>query len=63
MKTMIRPEQLTHPILWTVVDGNPNLNFTVPDDCAHAKENRAQSTQSLSVNTLKKIGWHNQMRS
>ena len=58
MVTLNPPDQRTRPILWTVRDGNPNPVFTVPNNCAHANENRAQSGTTSAANLLKNHGHH-----
>ena len=55
MKATTHPEQPTRPILWTVADGNPFPIFTVPDDCAHAKENRAQIRHNIAGELMEKL--------
>jgi len=60
---MIRPDQPTRPILWTLGNGNPRRNFTVPENCAHAKENRAHFSTTSLANSLKNYGQHEWLRS
>ncbi len=55
--------QHTHPIQWTIADGNPFSISTVPDDCAHTKQNRAQSGTTSVANPLKNYGQHEWVRS
>jgi hypothetical protein len=55
--------QHTRPIQWTIADGNPFPIFTVPNDCAHAKENRAQFGTTSVSNSLKTYGQHGWMQS
>ncbi len=52
--------QHTRSIQWTMADGNPFRIFTVPDDCAHAKDNRAQSGTASLAKSLKNYGSMNE---
>ncbi len=55
--------QHTRSIQWKGADGNPNPIFTVPNNCAHAKANRAQSAATSLSNSLKTYGQYGWMQS